>query len=65
MIGYYNDGKIRLFNENGTNIMYEMDVSPIIITSIYLNKQMEVMLCGTSTGALRVYLWPFTNYMLK
>ena len=35
------------------------DYSPIDYTSVLISKKLKVAIFGTSTGSVRVYLWPF------
>jgi hypothetical protein len=48
LIGGYVDQKVRIFNERGMNLYYEMDIYPATYTSVYIAQHLEVILFGTS-----------------
>lgn len=65
LIGSYYDQKVRIFNEQGLNIYYEMDIYPATYHSVHIDRQLEIILFGTAQGSVRAYLWPFQNFALK
>jgi hypothetical protein len=55
---------MRIFDDKGQNLIYDYDTSPYIFTSIIIIKELGVIIFGTNTGVLRVYLWPL-DIMVK
>jgi WD40 repeat protein len=58
------DNKLCCFGDKGSAIIYEIDVSPCCLTRLLIIKKLRVALFGTTTGGVRMYLWPF-DFTLK
>ena len=53
------DKSLLCFGQKGLEVIFEIDASPHGLTKLMLVKELKVLLVGTTTGAIRMYLWPF------
>ena len=64
LIGCCQDMKTRFFNSTEPNMpFFEYDSTPVQYTSVFIHKKLQVIFFGTSIGSVRVYLWPFYEYI--
>ncbi|CAD8104965.1 unnamed protein product [Paramecium primaurelia] len=62
LIGSYSDNKVRIFNEKGQNLYYEMDIYPCQYVCVQILRFLDLIAFGTNCGKVRLYLWPFTQF---
>jgi len=56
------DGKTRISNEKGSNMLIEYESAPVHHTAVVISKKHQAIFFGTNLGSVRAFLWPFTEF---
>lgn len=62
LVACSDDGKTRVSNEKGSNVLIEYDSTPAHHTAVLISRRHSAIFFGTNLGSIRAFLWPFTEF---